>query len=50
MKNFVMGLLLGVLGTWWYLTNGGTVRTSVEDWWERASAPPPSQRALRDVR
>jgi hypothetical protein len=45
-KNFVFGLLVGVVGTWWYLTSGGTVREAVDDWWARASAPPPSQRAL----
>jgi hypothetical protein len=39
-KNFLMGLLLGVLVTYWYLTDGLSVRTTVAELWERASAPP----------
>jgi hypothetical protein len=43
-KNFFVGLLLGVLGTYWFLTQGDTVRNAIGDWWARASAPPAVQR------
>jgi hypothetical protein len=39
-RNFLAGLLLGVLVAYWYLTDGASVRTTVSDLWERASAPP----------
>ncbi len=47
MKNFLAGLLLGMLATYWYLTDGASVRTTVSDLWERASAPPRPPAARR---
>jgi hypothetical protein len=44
-KNFLAGLLLGTLVTYWYLTDGGSIRTALDEWWERASSPPPSARS-----
>jgi hypothetical protein len=41
-KNFWTGLLLGVLGTYWFLTQGATVQNAMNRWWARASAPPAS--------
>jgi hypothetical protein len=46
-RNFLAGLLLGTLVTYWYLTDGGPIRTAVADFWERASAPPPAERSAR---
>jgi hypothetical protein len=43
-KNFLVGLLIGVLGTYWFLTQGDTVRDTIGYWWARASAPPATQR------
>jgi hypothetical protein len=42
-KNFLAGLLLGILLTYWYLT--GSAGTALDEWWERASSPPASARA-----
>jgi hypothetical protein len=39
-KNFLAGLLLGTLVTYFYLTDGGALRATVDDWWVRASSPP----------
>ena len=47
MRNFLFGLLLGVLATYWYLSDGASVRTTVTDLWERASAPPHPPAARR---
>jgi len=40
MRNFLFGLLLGVLGTYWYLTQADMLRSTVDEFWERASSPP----------
>ncbi len=40
MRNFLMGLLLGWLATYCYLTQGDFVRQTVADVWDRVSAPP----------
>jgi hypothetical protein len=47
MRNFLLGLLLGSLVTYWYLTQGDTLRGAVADAWDRASAPPASERERR---
>ena len=44
MRNFVLGLVLGVLATYWYLTQGDSLRLAVEELWERASSPPVAPR------
>ena len=41
MRNFLAGLLLGVLATYWYFTQGDYARAVVALYWARASAPPP---------
>ena len=40
MKNFLAGLLLGWLASYWYFTQGEYVRGLVNYYWARASAPP----------
>ena len=40
MRNFLAGLMLGVLATYWYLTQIPYTHTLLDDWWERASRPP----------
>ncbi len=40
MRNFFMGLLLGTLATYCYLTQMDSVRGMFADWWVRASSPP----------
>ena len=40
-RSFWAGLLLGVVATYWYFTQGDHVRAMVAAWWARASAPPP---------
>ena len=42
MRNFVLGLLLGWLATYAYLTQGEALQTAIGDLWDRASAPPAS--------
>lgn len=44
MKDFVVGLLLGLLAMYWYLTQGDTIRMAVESMWARASSAPPVAR------
>ena len=39
-RNFLVGLMLGVLATYWYLTQMPYTRALVEDWWDRASQAP----------
>jgi hypothetical protein len=39
-RNFLAGLLLGVLATYWYFTQGDYTRAVVASYWARASAPP----------
>jgi len=39
-KNFLIGLFVGVVCTYWYLTQGDYVRSELGRWWARASAPP----------
>jgi len=46
-KNFMTGLLLGWLATYWYFTQGAFVRGMVDDFWARASAPPPLARQAK---
>jgi hypothetical protein len=43
MRNFVFGLLLGWLATYWYLTQGDFVQAAIADLWARASAPPAAE-------
>ena len=47
MRNFLVGLLLGVLGTYWYLTQMAYTQSLLAEMWGRASRAPaaPSQRA-----
>ena len=40
-RSFWAGLLLGVMATYWYFTQGDYVRAVVASYWARASAPPP---------
>ena len=40
MRNFLAGLLLGWLASYWYFTQGDYVRYLVRYYWARASAPP----------
>ena len=40
MRNFMIGLLLGTLGTYYYLTQANELRATVWDFWVRASSPP----------
>jgi hypothetical protein len=40
MRNFVLGLLLGWLATYAYLTQGEALQAAIGDLWDRASAPP----------
>jgi hypothetical protein len=40
-RNFLAGLLLGTLATYWYFTQGDYVRAVTWSLWARASAPPP---------
>jgi hypothetical protein len=42
MRNFLGGLLLGALATYWCLTNAERVRATMHDLWERASSAPPA--------
>ena len=46
MRNFLVGLLLGVLGTYWYLTQMAYTQSLLAEMWVRASRAPaaPSQR------
>jgi hypothetical protein len=46
-KNFVLGFLLGGLCAYWYFSEGALFRGAVDDWWARASAPPPTQRRAK---
>ena len=39
MKNFLMGLLLGTLGTYWYLTQSDYTHDLLAEMWARASSP-----------
>jgi hypothetical protein len=39
-RNFLAGLLLGVLGTYWYMTQGDRLRVVAQELWTRASSPP----------
>ena len=45
MRNFLAGLMLGVLATYWYLTQMPYTHSLAGEWWERASRPPPTQTA-----
>jgi len=40
MRNFLMGLLLGTVATYYYLTGAGELRAAIRDFWARASSPP----------
>ena len=50
MRNFLFGLLLEVLGTYWYLTQADMLRSTVDDFWERASSPPAAPHGMSDTR
>lgn len=39
MKGFWAGLLVGVVGTYWYFTQGDRMRAIAESLWARATAP-----------
>jgi hypothetical protein len=41
-RNFVAGLLLGVLTTYWYLTQMPYTHSLLGEMWERASQSPPA--------
>lgn len=45
MKNFLTGLLLGVLATYWYLTQMTYTQSLLGEMWQRASSPPPAHAA-----
>ena len=45
MKNFVAGLLIGVLATYWYLTQRDYTQSLMVEMWSRASRPPAAPRA-----
>ena len=47
MKNFLTGLLLGWLATYWYFTEGDYFRMAMSDFWQRASSPPAVARQAR---
>ncbi len=46
MRNFLMGLLLGTLATYWYLTSANQLRAMIQDLWDRASSPPAATHRL----
>ncbi len=39
MKSFCAGLLVGIVATYWYFTQGANIRAFAESLWARASAP-----------
>lgn len=41
MKNFLVGLIVGLLSMYWYLTQMDNTRTALGDMWDRASSGPP---------
>ena len=41
MRSFWGGLLVGILVTYWYFTQGDYVRALAGSWWTRAAAAPP---------
>jgi hypothetical protein len=43
-KNLFVGFVLGVLCAYFYLVESTSLRSAVDDWWARASAPSPSHR------
>jgi hypothetical protein len=47
MRNFVLGLALGSLVTYWYVRQGDGFQGAIADLWQRASAPPASAPAKR---
>ena len=47
MRNFLAGLLIGWLATYWYFTQGEYVRSLAWELWARASAPSPVARPER---
>jgi hypothetical protein len=40
MRNFLTGLVLGLLAMYWYQSQHNWLRAALEDLWARASAPP----------
>jgi hypothetical protein len=44
-KNFAVGLLLGVLAMYWYLTQRDYTQSLLVEMWSRASGPPAAPRA-----
>jgi len=45
MKNFVMGAVLGILFTYWYLTHFAQTRALVAGYWARVSSTPTARRS-----
>lgn len=41
-RNFLAGLMLGWLATYWYLTQMPYTHSLLGEMWERASEPPPA--------
>ena len=41
MRNFLMGVLLGTLATYWYLVQADATRDAIAGAWSRMSSPPP---------
>jgi len=44
-RNFLAGLMLGVLATYWYLTQMPYTHTLLAEMWERASSAPATKPA-----
>jgi hypothetical protein len=40
MRNFLTGLVVGLLSMYWYQSQQNWLRATLEDLWARASAPP----------
>ncbi len=47
MKNFLLGILVGVSLTWVYLTQLEAIQGALDELWAKASAPPPVTRPTR---
>jgi hypothetical protein len=46
-RNFLAGLVLGVLGTYWYLTQMSYTQSLLGEMWDRASRPPAARSAAK---
>ncbi|MFN8545875.1 MAG: hypothetical protein U0807_16960 [Candidatus Binatia bacterium] len=49
MKNFWMGVLIGALAMYWFMTQGAGLQDAISDLWARASSPPEPIKATRKV-